>query len=133
MQRLAKDTGKKLGYLVSGENPIDLVEHDAAGTIAYRLFVSCTARVGEFARLPTPAGCQDVFLFPGSRAVLINSKIDHNPLLTEMTAKDWHFLKFRTMRHLALRADLSRELWALLIDSDPISLEETTQLSMFTL
>jgi hypothetical protein len=37
------------------------------------------------------------------------------------------------MRHLAVRADLSRELWTLLIDSDPISLEETTQLSMFNL
>ena len=133
IQRLARETGKRLGYDVSGENPIDLVEKDAAGTIAYRLYVSCTARVGEFARLPMPQGCEYVFLFPGSRAALIKSKIDHNPLLTEMTAKDWHFLKFRTMRHLAVRADLSRELWALLIDSDPISLEETIQLSMFTL
>ena len=63
--------------------------------------------------------------------MLIKARIDQNPLLQEITAENWHFLKFRTMRHLALRSDLSREIWALLIDSDPISLEETTQLSMF--
>lgn len=132
IQKLAVDTGMKLGYQAAGENPIDLVD-DATGNIAYRLFISTTAQVGELARLPMPGDCQYVFLFPGSRAGLIKWKIDHNDLLSEITARDWHFLKFRTMRHLALRPDLSRELWALLIDSDPISPEETTQLSMFNL
>lgn len=130
--KLAMEIGKKLGYQSAGENPVDLID-DVTGNIAYRLFISTTARVGELARLPMPEGCQYVFLFPGSRAGLIKWKIDHNDLLLEITTRNWHFLKFRTMRHLAVRPDLSRELWALLIDSDPISPEETTQLSMFNL
>lgn len=132
IQKMAVETGRKLGYQVTGENPIDLVEIDT-GSIAFRLFISTTAQVGELARLPMPEDCQYVFLFPGSRAALIKWKIDHNDLVSEITARNWHFLKFRTMRHLAVRPDLSRELWALLIDSDPISPEETTQLSMFNL
>ena len=131
IQRLIREAGAKLGYAVSGENPIDWSEPGENGATAYRLFTSPTACVGQLAKLPPPDGCQYVYLFPGSRAVLIKSRIDRNALLQEQTAENWHFLKFRTMRHLAVRADLSREIWALLIDSDPISLEETTQLSMF--
>jgi hypothetical protein len=35
------------------------------------------------------------------------------------------------LRELSGRKDISRDLWDLLIDSDPISLEDATQLSMF--
>lgn len=133
LQRLIRQTGAKLGYDVAGENPIDWIVPDHSGTIAYRLFTSETAAIGQLARLKHPEGCQFVYLFPGSRALLIHERIQRNKLLQEITASNWHFLKFRTMRHLAVRSDLSRELWALLIDSDPISPEETTQLSMFNL
>jgi len=35
------------------------------------------------------------------------------------------------LRSIAARSDLSLEIFKVLIDSDPLSLEETTQLSMF--
>jgi len=133
IQRLLRETGAKLGYEVSGENPLEWIEPGKVGMVAYRLFTSATACIGQLARQAPIQGCQYVYLFPGSRALLIKERVDRNPLLQQITAADWHFLKFRTMRHLAVRSDLSRELWALLIDSDPISPEETTQLSMFTL
>ncbi len=131
IQRLLRQAAAKLGYTVAGENPLDFLQHAGDDTPAYRLLVADTAQVGQLARLPMPPGCQYVYLFPGSRAMLIKWKLDHNPLLAELAGANWHFLKFRTLRHLAVRPDLSRELWALLIDSDPISPEETTQLSMF--
>jgi len=131
--KLIKETGSKLGFALHGENPIEWHEPGDAFAPVYRLYTAPTAQVGTFARWPTPPDCQSVYLFPGSRAGLIKYKIDRDALLKERTAQNWHFLKFRTMRHLAVRADLSRELWTLLIDSDPISLEETTQLSMFNL
>jgi hypothetical protein len=131
--KLIKETGSKLGFALHGENPIEWHEPKDAFAPVYRLFTAPTAQVGTFARWLNPPGCQSVYLFPGSRAGLIKYKIDRDALLKERTGQDWHFLKFRTMRHLAVRADLSRELWMLLIDSDPISLEETTQLSMFNL
>ena len=132
IQKLVFETGKKLNFDATGDNPIDFIDK-TTGAVTYRLFTSDSARVNELARLPTPVDCQYVYLFPGSRAGLIKWKIDANDLLAEITSSNWHFLKFRTMRHLAVRPDLSRELWTLLIDSDPISPEETTQLSMFNL
>lgn len=133
IQRLLRETGAKLGYEVNGENPLEWIEPGKGGTTAYRLFTASTACIGQLARLAPIEGCQYVYLFPGSRALLIKERVDRNPLLQQITAGNWHFLKFRTLRHLTVRSDLSRELWALLIDSDPISPEETTQLSMFTL
>jgi hypothetical protein len=67
-----------------------------------------------------------IFLFPGSRSALLRYKLDRDAWLRERTSKGWHFMKFRTLRDLALRADLSLDLWDLLMDSDPISLEEAT-------
>jgi hypothetical protein len=133
IKKLIKETGSRLGFAIHGDNPVEWHEPGEFIAPAFRLFVAPTAQVGSFARQPIPAGCQSVYLFPGSRAGLIKYKVDRDAFLRERTADNWHFLKFRTMRHLAQRTDLSRELWTLLIDSDPISLEETTQLSMFNL
>ena len=68
-----------MGYVVSGENPIDWNEQGESGATAYRLFTSPTARVGQLAKLPAPVGCQYVYLFPGSRAMLIKARIDREP------------------------------------------------------
>lgn len=74
---------------------------------------------------------ENVQVFPGSRAELLKYKLLRNPLLRERTAHHWHFLKFRALRSLAARTDLTAEVWQMMLDSDPISLEETTQLRMF--
>jgi hypothetical protein len=132
IQKLVLETGKRLNFEVTGDNPVDFIDK-TTGAVTYRLFTSDSARLNELARLPMPQYCQYGFLFPGSRAGLIKWKIDANDLLAEITSNNWHFIKFRTMRHLAVRPDLSRELWTLLIDSDPISPEDTSLLSMLNL
>jgi len=58
-------------------------------------------------------------------------KIDRDPYLRELLTEKFHFVKFRTLRGIAARADLSLEIWRVLIDTDPMSRDETTQLSMF--
>jgi hypothetical protein len=58
-------------------------------------------------------------------------KLERDPYLRELFSGNIHFLKFRTLRGIATRTDLTLEIWQVLIDSDPLSLEETTQLSMF--
>ena len=47
IQHLIREAGAKLGYEVSGENPIDWNEPGESGATAYRLFTSPTARVGQ--------------------------------------------------------------------------------------
>lgn len=130
MRALLTELTTRIGLTTEGENPIQWVEVAEPDQIVYRLFLSSSANIGRFSR-EEAAGVESVFLFPGSRSALLRYKIDRDPFLREKVSKGWHFLKFRALRELAHRKDISRDLWDLFIDSDPISLEDATQLSMF--
>lgn len=125
---LMEKAAKRMGLELEGENPYTLKKDRTF----YRLFASTQATLsGIFKFIGEEETCEMIFLFPGSRSALLRYKLDRDAWLRERTSKGWHFMKFRTLRDLALRADLSLDLWDLLMDSDPISLEEATQLSMF--
>jgi len=97
----------------------------------YNLFISVDAILDRKAILSAAETCETVVLIPGSRAGLLKLKLERDPYLRELFSRNIHFLKFRTLRGIAARSDLTLEIWKVLIDSDPLSLEETTQLSMF--
>lgn len=121
----------RMGLSADGDNPIEWVGHKAGDSLVYRLFYSTTAAMSGCLAAEEDETVERVFLFPGSRSGLIRYKLDRDPWLRERVTQRWHFLKFRTLRELAGRKDISRDLWDLLIDSDPISVEDATQLSMF--
>lgn len=121
----------KIGMHAEGECPILWSDPRQADRLAYRLFVSSSALLGRFINEEADEGVENVFLFPGSRSGLLRYKLDRDPYLREKTAQRWHLLKFRTLREVDRRNDLSKDLWDLFIDSDPISLQDATQLSMF--
>ena len=127
---LLSDLATRIGFSAEGENPISWTDPAEPDQIVYRLFLSSSANIGRFSREETGT-TESVFLLPGSRSALLRYKIDRDPFLREKVAKGWHFLKFRALRELARRKDISRDLWDLFIDSDPISQEDATQLSMF--
>lgn len=122
---------RKLGVQCTADDPITWQAGRKASAPIYRLVVSTTAVVEREILARNPEGCETVFLLPGSRSGLLRFKVERDPFLAETIAENCHFLKFRTLRSIANRADLSLELWQVLIESDPVSLEETTQLSMF--
>jgi hypothetical protein len=95
------------------------------------LFISVDAILDRKAILSAAEPCETVVLIPGSRAGLLKLKLERDPYLRELFSRNIHCLKFRTLRGIAARSDLTLEIWKVLIDSDPLSLEETTQLSMF--
>ena len=128
IQSLLIKLADRMDFNVEGDNP----QHWIILSTAYRLIVSSSATMSNTLKNPLEEEeYETVFLFPGSRSALLRYKLDRDPYLRERTAQHWHFLKFRTLRELAQRSDISRDLWDLLIDSDPISLEDATQLSMF--
>jgi len=47
---------------------------------------------------------------------LIQTKLALNPRLREKTSQNWHFLKFRYLQALSQRAEMTLELWQLLLD-----------------
>jgi len=67
-----------------------------------------------------------VLVLPGSRTRLLMLKLRNNPFL-KSAMEEWHILKFRTVRQLATRPDLTPDIWADLLDSDPPSWEESKE------
>ncbi len=126
-----KVIAQKLGVRIEGDHPVTWTLHARPEFPLYQLVVGRTAAIDRDLLTNLPDGCEIVFILPGSRSRLLKFKIERDPYLAEQITNHCHFLKYRTLRSIAARTDLSLELWKVLIESDPISLEETTQLSMF--
>jgi len=73
-----------------------------------------------------------VIVFPGSRSNLLTYKIKKNPYLEELVNTGWHFLKFRTLRSICIRPELTLVNWKELLDGDPPRWEQPQQLSFFS-
>jgi hypothetical protein len=130
-----KDTVEKIAYkfnVVQGvDYPITWHTNKSTDNPIYRVYIASSAVIDRDALTSVPENCQTIFLLPGSRAGLLKFKIDRDPWLRQQLGPGFHYVKFRTLRSLAARTDLSLEIFKVLIDSDPLSLEESTQLSMF--
>ncbi len=131
IQTLLGDLAKKMEVKVEGENPLKWKAPDQAEKTIYRLFLSTSALLSWCFKDEDNEETENVFLFPGSRSALLHYKMERDPWLRERVSQGWHFLKYRALRELASRSDISLDLWDLFIDSDPISQEDATQLSMF--
>jgi hypothetical protein len=125
--RLLRSIATKLSANVSGSTPMVWKISDGQ---SYHLWVSTTACISQYCTEPEET-VENVFILPGSRAELLKYKMTRDPQLRERVSNGWHFLKFRALRSLAARADLTPEIWQMLLDSDPITLEESLQLRMF--
>ncbi len=120
--------GSKLGFETEQNS---FISWKIKGQEQYRFNFSAAALLAKNIPPESDVDLQQVFVFPGSRSGLLKYKLLRDPYLHERTLNNWHFLKFRALFNLAGRNDLTPSLWAMLLDSDPISLEETMQLRMF--
>jgi hypothetical protein len=116
-----------LGCSVDEESTLDWI---SGGEKLYRFYFSYTACAATRC-YQDDSELQKVFVFPGSRAELLKYKLLRDPQFREIASPNWHFLKFRTLKALAARTDISLAEWNILLDSDPLTLEENTQLRMF--
>lgn len=131
IRHLVAELGYRLHVRQEGDNPIKWFLGTTQEEPVYQLFISATAILDRNAVSISAESCETIMLIPGSRAGLLKLKLERDPYLREIFSRNIHFLKFRTLRGIAARNDLTLEIWKVLIDSDPLSLEETTQLSMF--
>jgi hypothetical protein len=126
VKTLLNSLAKRLGWSCSGQEPL-VWEHPGLPT--YCFYILNSACLGQFCYTDQP-DAQKVVVLPGSRAELMKYKLLRDPQL-RAAVEGWHFLKFRTLRNMAEKGDLTPESWQMMLDSDPVSLEETTQLRMF--
>jgi hypothetical protein len=126
--RLAQ-IGHQLGFRVETEPWMVWRQED--GEVLYWFSVIATSAISEVVfDSALPPAVHHVIVLPGGRASLLSFKLRHDLRLTEGT-EGWHFLKFRHLRQLAERTDLTAGLWASLLDGDPPRWEGATQIQMF--
>lgn len=130
MLGLLQNIANRFGLTAAGDQPLTW-KLPGEEKVVYRFILGASAIFSDHLALPENEGGETVYVFPGSRAALLQYKLDHNPRLQEQTRSGWHFLKFRYLAALAQKSDLNLELWELLLDGDPLSAEKDTQLSIF--
>ncbi|KPL78953.1 hypothetical protein ADN00_03380 [Ornatilinea apprima] len=120
----------RMGYVVSGENPLVWVGPQAQPAYLFYLFASAIFSRFMLAPQNLPER-RCILVFPGSRSRLVEYKLQRDPRL-KAAAKGWRMLKFRHLRKLNLLPDMNLQLWDTLLDTDPPQWDEPTQIAMFS-
>jgi hypothetical protein len=104
------------------------------GRESYVFAISSTAAVAPFllgGRMPDTKA-QRCLVAPGSRARLINFKLERDPRLSHAVKTDeWQFIKFRHLRRLMAKQDLNRYTFKTVLGLDPIAEQESAQIPLF--
>lgn len=127
---LLVETGRRLGFNVTAGT--NAVTWSRAGE-EWRFYCIASSIISRYVLANPPApdetAVQRVIVLPGSRAQLLQTRLRRDPRLAE-AASGWHFLKFRHLRQIASRPNLTLQLWAELLESDPLS-DEAVQIPLF--
>jgi hypothetical protein len=125
--------GKRLGFDATAGSAWD-VRWLEEGQERYVFAVSSTAGVAPYLlgeRMPNTKA-QRCLVAPGSRARLINLKLQRDPRLADAVEADkWQFIKFRHLRRLMAKQDLDRYALKTVLGLDPIAEQESAQIPLF--
>lgn len=123
-------TAVRLGYEAAGDNPITWQSKDGKPAFIFYLMASSQISRFVFQLQPVPPS-RCVLVLPGSRSLLLNLKLRRDPRLNAAVESGWHTLKFRHLRQLAEKSNLTPKVWEEMLDGDPIRWEEASQPAMF--
>ncbi len=115
------DLGKRLGYEVSGDDPLEWKDREGKAILSF--YVIASAVIGEILLQSKTPAVKSVVVLPGRRAPLTLYKIGRDPRLTLAAEDGWRFVKFRHVRRLAENRSLTPESFMELLDLDPLALE----------
>ncbi|MGD9028448.1 MAG: hypothetical protein PVG25_01380 [Anaerolineae bacterium] len=125
--------GKSLGFDVESNGNWD-IQWTAKGEESYAFAISPTAVVAPYLLgkgMPNTKA-QRCLVTPGSRAGLIGLKLQRDPRLAEAVEVDgWQFIKFRHLRRLMAKHDLSSYTFKTVLGLDPIAEQEGVQIPLF--
>jgi hypothetical protein len=125
--------GERLGFNTTSGSGWD-VRWLEEGQDSYVFAISSTAAVAPYLlrdRMPNTKA-QRCLVAPGSRARLINLKLERDPRLVDAVGSDgWQFIKFRHLRRLMAKRDLNRYTFKIVLGLDPIAEQESAQIPLF--
>jgi hypothetical protein len=139
VQQLILQIGDKLGYCCDGDSTISWKKD---GEIHYRYHIFKTAAIGETVLrikshdkrdvlLGSSRICRNVLVVPGSRARLLSHRLMHDPRLAEILKVSITVIKYRHIRRLSDRKEITWDMWDELLDSDPVQIEDAIQMEIF--
>jgi hypothetical protein len=114
--------GKRLGYNVSGESPVEW--HDKDARLVYVFYPIASALLGDILLNSKKPAEKSFVLLPGRRAALALYKIERDPRFKQAVDDGWRFIKFRHLRRLAENQSLTPESFTELLELDPLTLEQ---------
>ncbi len=123
--------GKQLGFQIQQQQET-ILWLDRSEQPLYTFFVLASSIISRFVfqTYSTPP-IDYVLVFPGSRSNLLAYKLQNDVRLVRAIQSNWHFLKFRHLRAIAERTQLTPELWQNLLDQDPPVWQEPAQMAFF--
>ena len=118
---LLHETGKLLGFLTQEPEVKTIVWQNENEETKFNFYLKINCDISELvSRSPDEDRSTKVIVLPASRSRLIAHRLREDPRLAGSLENDWRFLKFRHLRRLAARENLTRELWENLLDGDPM-------------
>jgi len=128
--KMLANVAASLGYTALGEEPLLWI--GATGEPVYLFYMLTSSIISSFVYQPQqlpPNRC--VLVLPGGRSSLLSLKLARDPRLNSAVEAGWRIMKFRLLREIAGRANLTLSLWEDLLDGDPPRWEEAIQMSIF--
>jgi hypothetical protein len=131
MRAILSICSEKLGFIQ--EIDAEFIKWKSSkGQFTHRYFIIITGLISEtMLSLSNDDEIRNIIVCPGSRSRLIDYRIKHDPRLEIVAEKNWHFVKFRTLRRLAQYENLTLDAWNEILDSDPPLWDPPSQFQLF--
>ncbi|MEJ2412289.1 MAG: hypothetical protein P8Y34_04740 [Anaerolineales bacterium] len=108
MGTILREIGTKLGYATreapGPENTLHLIWQEG-NAVRETFFVSVSGLLNKIVTTKDGSQGKQWMILPGSRAPLVDYKMNQNPLLAEMIRANWQLVKFRHLRRLSEQGD----------------------------
>lgn len=122
--------GRRFGFEVHTQGA-EIHWLDAQGVVQHIYFIATSCEFAHILAAPSPAVTARVIVYPGSRARWLTYRLRQDGrLASELEEGGWHLLKYRFLRWLGARQDLSATQWSSLLERDPPQWEFSAQMPM---
>ena len=109
-----------------------MIWKDHSGKKAYQFYIFASSIIARYVLASQDLDPRhSILILPGSRSALLAFKLQRDPRLAQAVDSGWRFLKFRQLRRMLDRLDLTPDLWEDLLDQDPPLGEDAVQMKMF--
>ncbi|HSM24682.1 MAG TPA: hypothetical protein VK856_07465 [Anaerolineaceae bacterium] len=128
MKNIIEKIGEKLGFEISGGNPILWFSETKKPN--FQFFITASSILSQFNEKFDPNNYEIVIIFPGSRSNILSYKIRNDPVYKQHFGI-FHFVKFRHLRAIFENPSLNMRIWDQILDSDPAVWQESSQPGLF--